>query len=194
MGDNMLQKEFRNKDVQRMRNILTKNYNDKTTVQVGYKNKYIEYKEGDIWNEGDKTWTIKNGIKQTVTRFDEVKRKLFMPIVCPNCGRPMVKGRIDKYMYSIHQKCLDCVIEYETQLKREGKFQEYQRDINIQSISFHIKEMENVLLELIMDNNNEQFVTENGEIEEWKGNGILKQKMIEDIQEYINKLKDMLVL
>jgi hypothetical protein len=177
-----------------MRNILTKNYNDKTTVQVGYKNKYIEYKEGDIWNEGDKTWTIKNGIKQTVTRFDEVKRKLFMPIVCPNCGRPMVKGRIDKYMYSIHQKCLDCVIEYETQLKREGKFQEYQRDINIQSISFHIKEMENVLLELIMDNNNEQFVTENGEIEEWKGNGILKQKMIEDIQEYINKLKDMLVL
>jgi len=48
--------------------------------------------------------------------------------------------------------------------------------------------MEGVLLELLM-NNSEQFVTENGEIEEWKGKG-LNNQFVQDIQEYIQKLKD----
>ena len=29
--------------------------------QVGYQKKTIERKEGDVWTENKKTWTIKNG-------------------------------------------------------------------------------------------------------------------------------------
>jgi DNA-binding winged helix-turn-helix (wHTH) protein len=100
----------------------------------------------------------------------------------------MNKGQIDKYMFSIHQKCSDCVFDYETKLKVQGKYQEYERDIIKQGVKYHIKEMEGVLLELLM-NNSEQFVTENGEIEEWKGKG-LNNQFVQDIQEYIQKLKD----
>jgi hypothetical protein len=105
MSDNLLKKTFKSRDVQRMRNIITKKPGDKTGIQVGYSADYVEHIEGDVWEERGKKWTIKNGIKQTVTRFDDIKKKVFTPISCPKCNTPMVKGRIDKYMFSIHQKC-----------------------------------------------------------------------------------------
>jgi hypothetical protein len=125
-----------------------------------------------------------------VTRFDELKRNLSMPLCCPKCLQPMVKGKIDKYMYSIHKVCSDCVIENETTLKREGKFEEYEKNIKQQGIKVHIKEMEDVLLELMLSNDEESFITEAGDIETWKGKGIDKQQVSQDIQEYIQKLKD----
>ena len=102
----------------------------------------------------------------------------------------MTKGHIDKYMFSIHQKCSDCVFDYETKLKVRGEYQEYERNMIKQGVQYHIKEMEGVLLELLM-NNSEQFVTENGEIEEWKGKG-MNEQFVQDIQEYIQKLKDVI--
>jgi hypothetical protein len=189
MSDNLLKKEFRTRDVQRMRNIITKKAGDKTGVQVGYTADYVERKEGDVWEERGKKWTIKNGLKQTVTRFDAIKKKIFTPITCPKCSRPMSKGHIDKYMFSIHKTCSDCVFEHETKLKHEGKYQEYERDMIKQGIIYHIKEMENVLLELLMGQSGEQYITEAGDIEEWKGKS-LDNQFIQDIQEYIQKLKD----
>ena len=189
MSDNLLKKEFRTRDVQRMRNIITKKAGDKTGVQIGYTADYVERKEGDVWEERGKKWTIKNGLKQTVTRFDAIKKKIFTPITCPKCSRPMSKGHIDKYMFSIHKTCSDCVFEHETKLKHEGKYHEYERDMIKQGIVYHIKEMENVLLELLMGQSGEQYVTEAGDIEEWKGKS-LDNQFIQDIQEYIQKLKD----
>jgi hypothetical protein len=190
MSDNKLKKEFNTRDVQRMRNLITKDYGAKTGVQVGYNKEYVGRKEGDIWEENGKKWTIKNGIKQTINKLDGIKKLLVTPLTCPSCHTPMTKGRIDKVMYSIHQKCSDCVIKHETELKRLNKFEEYQKNINNQSIAYHIKEMENVLLELAMNQSEESFVTEGGDIETWKGKGIDTKTLIQDIQEYIQKLKD----
>ena len=189
MSDNLLKKEFRTRDVQRMRNIISKKAGDKTGVQVGYTADYVERKEGDVWEERGKKWTIKNGIKQTVTRFDAIKKQIFTPITCPNCNKPMTKGHFDKYMFKIHQKCSDCVIDYETKLKVRGEYKEYEQNMIRQGVAYHIKEMENVLLELLMAQSGEQYVTEAGDIEEWKGKS-LDNQFVKDIQEYIQKLKD----
>ena len=192
MSDNMLKREFKTRDVQRMRNILTKDYGAKTGTQIGYNKGYVEHKEGDVWQENNKTWTIKNGIKMTVTKLDIVKKALQMSLTCPTCHQPMNKGRLDKVMYSIHKQCSDCVIKHETELKRQGKFDEYQQSINKQSVVYHIKEMENIMLELALNQSNESFVTEAGDIEAWKGKGIDNEKLLQDIQEYIQKLKDVI--
>ena len=188
--ESKLIKTWKERDVQRMRNIITKKTSDKTGVQVGYTADYIERKEGDVWEEHGKKWTIKNGLKQTVTRFDSIKKQIFAPITCPKCNKPMTKGHIDKYMFSIHKMCSNCVIEYETKLKYEGKFEEYTKDIIKQGIVYHIKEMENILLELLMEQHDASFVTEGGDIETWKGKGTDTQQLTKDIQEYIQKLKD----
>ena len=65
----MLKKEFKKKDVQRARNLIQGKTGASSETQIGYKKKQVEYKEGDVWTEGRKTWTIKNGIKQTSFRY-----------------------------------------------------------------------------------------------------------------------------
>ena len=68
----MLKKEFSKKDVNRMRNLITGKTDVSSEVQSGYQRQIKEYKEGDVWVEGKKTWTIKNGIKQTVSKLDKI--------------------------------------------------------------------------------------------------------------------------
>lgn len=189
-SESKLIKDWKHSDVQRMRNIISKNHADKTVTQVGYSKEQIDRKEGDIWEENGKTWTIKNGIKMTITKLDLVKSALQTPLTCPECKRAMNKGRLDKHMYSIHKKCSDCVISHETGLKRIGKFEEYQKSILSRGVEYHIREMEDALLELSLDSMDESFVTEAGDVETWKGKGIDTQEMIGDIQEYIQRLKD----
>jgi len=193
MAESKLIKEFKGRDVQRMRNIITKTSDNKTTTQIGYNKEYVERKEGDVWEENNKQWTIKDGIKQTVTKLDAVRKRVTMPLNCPKCSHPM-KSKLDKTMYPIHNACFDCVIKHETLLKTQGKFEEYQLEMNKRSLTYHLKEMENVLLELLMNNNEESFVTEGGDIETWKGNNILHHAAIKDLQEYIQKIKNVIVI
>jgi hypothetical protein len=173
-----------------MRNLITKNYGDKTVTQSGYTKATIEHKEGDIWEENGKNWTIKNGLKQTITRLDNIKKSMLLPIVCPNCSKAMANDKLNKKMWPIHKMCFDCVITMETKLKREGKFEEYQRNMVHSGIRTHIKEMEDMLLEMALGVSKESFVTEAGDIEEWRGGNIDTTKIIEDLQDYIQSLKD----
>ncbi len=192
MSDNMLKREFRERDVQRMRNIIQKDYTAKTVTQVGYTKTQVEHKEGDVWEENGKKWTIKNGIKQTITRFDELKKVLNLPLTCPSCGKAMKNNTLNKKMWPIHSKCFDCVIAYETDLKRQGKFEEYAKSLISGGVKQYIKDLEDALI----DFNNEiddQFVTEQGDIETWKGKGINKEELNKEIQEHIQELKNAIV-
>ena len=124
----MLKKEFKRKDVERMRNLITGNANVSSETQIGYKKKIIEHKEGDIWIENRKTWTIKNGIKQTISKLDSVRKEVFMPLCCPECNKVM-KKILDKPNYRIHKKCHDCVILFEHKLLVQKKDEEYRKDL-----------------------------------------------------------------
>lgn len=190
MSDNMLKREFRERDVQRMRNIITKDYTAKTVTQVGYSKAQVDHKEGDVWEENGKQWTIKNGIKQTVTRFDKLKQTLNLPLTCPKCGKAMKNHNLNKKMWPLHKMCFDCVIVMETELKRTGQYEEYVRNLTTRGIKTYIKELEQVMLEVAMEDSNEQFVTEQGDIEKWAGKGLNTEKLLKDLQEYMQKLKD----
>ena len=190
MAESKLQREFRERDVQRMRNIITKDYSAKTQSQVGYSKEYIERNEGDIWEENSKTWTIKNGIKMTVSKLDGIKKILQLPLICPKCSKHMKNFELNKKMYSIHKMCFDCVIEFETKLKMLGTYKEYERNIIDKGLDVYIKELEDFLLELALNDNNESFVTEAGDIEKWSGGNIDKKTIMNDLIEYINSLKE----
>ena len=53
----MLKKEFKRKDVNRLRNLITGKTGESTSTQIGYNKKNEDYKEGDIWTE-NKKWTL----------------------------------------------------------------------------------------------------------------------------------------
>lgn len=187
--ESLLNREFTEREVQRMRNIVTKKTGDRTVIQAGYESN-VKRKEGDIWEENGKTWTIKNGLKQTMTRLDSIKKSILLPIVCPNCSKAMANDFLNKKMWPIHKMCFDCVIGMETELKRTGKFEEYQRNMIMGGVKTYIKELEDMLLEILMDTGKESFVTEAGDVEEWRGGTIDKTKIVKDLQDYIKQLKD----
>jgi hypothetical protein len=184
----MLNKEFQKKDVQRLRNIVQGKYGDKTVVGVGYTKKYENHIEGDIWEENGRTWTIKNSIKQNITKLDKAKELYAMPILCPKCSKPM-KSHIDKPFYNIHKQCMNCVVEFETKLKIEGKWEEYQKQIHNSEIDNVINEFK-VWSQEELDESIESFVTEGGVVEKWQGGNknIVKQN-IEDSIKFLETLK-----
>ena len=176
----MLKKEFKRKDVQRARNLIMGNSGASTGTQIGYKKETKDYKERDVWTEGRKTWTIKNGIKQTVSKLDTIKKEVFMPLSCPCCGKIM-KKRLDKPNYKIHKKCHDCVVEFEHKLRIKGEYDNYKKKLVAKNSLNIVDEMESYLLDAI-NTSNSSFVSEDGVIEKWAG-GINKKEWTQKIKE-----------
>ena len=174
----MLKKEFNRKDVNRARNLIMGKSGASSETQVGYKKKRIEYKEGDVWVENKKTWTIKDGIKQTISKMDKIKKEIFMPLCCPKCSKVM-KKRLDKPNYRIHKMCFDCVIDYEHKLKIRGEYDDYIKNLRLKNRLTEIDEIENMFLDLA-NQSNEGYISEQGELERWKG-GVDINKISADI-------------
>ena len=176
----MLKKEFKRKDVNRARNLITGKVNAATGTQIGYNKKQLEHKEGDVWTENKKTWTIKNGIKQTVSKLDSIKKEVFMPLCCPNCGKVM-KGQLDRPNYRIHKKCHDCVVEFEHKLRIKGTYNEYIKHLKIRNSLDIVDEMESYLLDAI-NTSNSGHVSEDGVVERWIG-GVDKVELTKQVKE-----------
>ena len=175
-----LNKEFKRKDVSRLRNLIKGKTGASTSTQIGYNTKEEDHKEGDVWTEGRKTWTIKNGIKQTVSKLDKLKKEVFMPLSCPCCNKIM-KKRLDKPNYKIHKKCFDCVIDFEAKLKNKGEYEDYIKNVKAKNSLDIVNEMESYLLDAI-NTTNSGYVSEDGVIERWVG-GVDKKKMTKEITE-----------
>ena len=185
--ENNLKKEFAPRDVQRMRNIITGNTGDKTQLQAGWEKHKQVHKEGDVWQENGKSWTIKSGIKQTITKLDEIKKLVLMPIACPNCGGVMRLNDYNKKMWAIHQKCFDCVIKMESEIKRQGKWDEYTGNILNSNKNAELDDLAMMLDEWIEDK--DTFVSESGELEKWAGGD--KQSIYKQVKERIAELKEL---
>ena len=183
--ENTLKKEFNPRDVQRMRNLITGNTGDKTQIQTGYEKHNQVHKEGDVWEENGKKWTIKKGIKQTITKLDEIKKLTLMPLSCPNCGNLMKVDEYNKKMWGIHRMCFDCVIKMESEVKRLGKWDEYCANIMNRNKNAELDDLEKALEDWVEES--ETFVSEQGEVEKWGGGD--KKSIYKQVKEEIAELK-----
>jgi hypothetical protein len=168
-----LKKEFNSRDVQRMRNIITGQTGDRTQIQTG-------------WEKNGKKWTIKKGIKQSVTKLDEIKKLVVLPISCPSCGKMMKVDMYNKKMWAIHQKCFDCVIKMESEIKRQGKWEEYSRNVMNLNKNAELNDLEQALEQWATEK--DTFVSEAGEVEKWGGGD--KTAIYKQVKEEIAKLKE----
>jgi bacterioferritin-associated ferredoxin len=182
----MLKKEFKRKDVERVRNLIMGKTGASSETQVGYKKKRIDYKEGDVWKENGKTWTIKDGIKQTISKLDAIKKEINIPLCCPKCGKVM-KHHLDISNYKIHKQCHSCVVKFEHTLRIQGKYNDYVKQLKIKNRLTHIDEIENLFLNLANESN-KGYISEQGEVERWVG-GLDKEKFISDITKASNEAR-----
>ncbi len=184
--DNVLKKQFQERDVQRLRNLVQGKYGEKTRSSVGFSQAETFYNEGDIWESDGRTWTIKNGIKQNITKLDKAKKEHNMPLFRPDCKKLM--KRIDKPYYNIHKFCLDCQAKFEDDLKAKGEYTEYFNNINNKIIDNRIEDFKDFVKDKLSESN-DSFVSESGEVEKWVGK-LDNTKVDEFTKDVIKHLKN----
>jgi hypothetical protein len=186
MKETVLKKEFKKSDVQRMRNLITGKAGDATKTQSGWEKHRTDHKEGDVWEENGKTWTIKNGIKQNITKMDDFAKTVQFPIACPKCKKAMKADELNKKAYSLKSVCLDCMIEEETELKRLGKYEDEEFDQIKKAKVDYVNDLESMLEAWY--NTEESYINEQGDTEGWAGGN--KSKMYEVVKKELEKLKN----
>jgi len=183
--ENNLKKEFTKRDVTRMRNILTDKAGERTQIQTGWEKKVETYKEGDVWEQDGKKWTIIKGIKQSITKLDEIKKLVVLPLCCPECGGVMKNHEYNKKMWAIHKMCIDCVSRMESKIKMEGKWDEYCANIMNSNKNAQLDYLEQALDTWV--DQNDTFVSEMGEVEKWGGGD--KTSIYKQVKDQIAELK-----
>ena len=122
--------------------------------------------------------------------MDKFKKLGKMPLFCPECNT-LMKKELDKKVFPAYQKCFDCVVDYEAELKKQGKSEEYFKDLQHQHIQSAIDGYK-AFMESAIKESNANFVTEAGDVENWKG-GKSKEELEQELQEGINFLESLKV-
>ena len=93
-------------------------------IQLGYDKKEIRRSEGEKWaDEWGKEWEMKDGIVRSIPKFSDVR----VPLFCPECGNVMGKRSKDVDVYYKFGFCLDCLLERDFEMKRNGTYDEYEK-------------------------------------------------------------------
>jgi hypothetical protein len=98
-----------------------------------------------------------------------------------------MKKRMDKQFYNIHKTCFDCVVDMEHELKKNGEWEAYENKIHNDEIDNKIKEYK-LWVEEKVNESNTGFVTEAGDVEQWKGK-VNKELVAESVDEVITYLE-----
>tara|TARA_B110000908_G_C10184940_1_gene417524 strand:+ start:402 stop:977 length:576 start_codon:yes stop_codon:yes gene_type:complete len=187
--ENVLKKEWSKKDVKRARNLIQGKTNNRTTEGIGYSKKEEFHSEGDIWEENGRKWTIKKGIKQNITKFDNIKKLIKTPLFCPNCSKQM-KFHMDKDIFRIHKKCYDCLIEFEHNLRQMGAWDVYEKNLHNGELDAFINDFK-IFIDDKLKTTNESFISEGGDVQKWVG-GYNEERVSEGLKktiEYLEELK-----
>ena len=187
MAENVLKKEFKDKDIQRLRNLVQGKYGEKATMGTGYTKKQEFPEEGDIWEEDGRTWTIKDGVKQNITRLDKAKESLHLPLFCPCCDKIM-NYKFDKQFYIQYRRCFNCQVDFEHDLRKKGLLEEYEKFVTNSDIDGLIHDF-NIWMDEEINTSNESWITEAGDVEKWVGSS--KQKMLQNKEETIKYLESL---
>jgi hypothetical protein len=152
-------------------------------VQVGYTESATKRKEGEIWKSRGQTWTVKNGVKIAINNIntpilDLIKEK------CSDCGKnlDLFGERLDKKVYRKTGKCFDCLTKYESELKRRGEYECYEKIKIFSNQKSYCLDMKQKLKETIdyLEKKDDKisFMNEDGSYEYWQDT--MKEKILID--------------
>ena len=110
-------------NIEKVKKMMKGIYNRPT--QIGYEGKTIaQRKEGEIWEEpSGRKFTIENGKRKQLTK---VPPKGFDK--CGTCDKMILKD-IDQDTYNRMSRCYHCQLEFEADLHREGKWQDWVKEM-----------------------------------------------------------------
>jgi len=158
------------------------------------KEKYQKREVGDVWtDEKGVEWEQRAGFKIKKGKLDEIRDMLIanrMPATCPKCNQPMTK-RLDEKFWKLEKRCFDCQIDFEHNLRIEGKFHEYERNRILQNAEAWLRQAEKDV-EMLKQTYTQasKFVTNaDGEIETWAAQ-MTPEEFDEKVQKQFEQFKE----
>jgi len=130
----------------------------------------------------------KNGYKVKKTRFDDIR----VPMFCPNCEKVM-KAAKDTQAYYSNGTCLNCMVDYHDQLRREGKLEQFAFKKRILSASSWLserqKELEEFEKSVDRDKNvQDDYVHSDGNVEKWTSD-VKFGELIDNYKQYLSEFQ-----
>jgi hypothetical protein len=99
-----------------------------------------------------------------------------------------MKNQHDKRFYLQYKRCFNCQIDFETELKIKGLWNDYEKHIINSDIDGITQEF-NIWIDEEINKSNEGFITEDGTVERWMGSA--KKKLLENKEETIKYLQSL---
>ena len=180
-------------DITKNENLIKLINNDYRDIKVGYEKSSdnINRKIGDQWTDSDGyIWEQKDGYISKVTKFDNIRDDIRRYEHCPKetCGVTQYsETRLDIKYRSIMGMCSKCAIDFETKLRAEKKWEEYEINKIKQNVIAYIKDKESELDDMIEALDNFETVRENGKIDKWTN--VDPEKVKKDIKDDFYKFK-----
>lgn len=157
---------------------------------------------GDIWEEVDSVTGItyiieqRDGFRIKKTKASDVLQTVREEIrAFPNCRKDtctcLKANHLDDKMRKIHGMCFDCVIEMEHELKKEGRYEEYERQkIRENALAWLAAAERDVNLLRETYTQASKFVTNSeGQLESWAAK-MTPEEFDNTIQQQFNKFKE----
>jgi len=157
---------------------------------------------GDVWQETDSVTGIthiieqRDGFRIKKTKNSDVFQEVRDSIRSfPNCRKDVCTctstHRLDQKMQKIHGMCFDCTIEMEHELKKSGKYDEYeQQKIRENALAWLASAERDVAMLKQTYTQAAQFVSSgNGDVESW-AEKMTPEEFEETVQKQFDKFKE----
>jgi hypothetical protein len=99
-----------------------------------------------------------------------------------------MKPHLDKRFYLQYKRCFNCQVDFESDLRKKGLLEEYEKFILNSDIDGIINDF-NIWIDEEINGSNTSYVTEAGDVERWVGSS--KQKLLENKEETIKYLQSL---
>ena len=164
--------------------------------------KNAKHDVGDVWEETDSitgiTYVIeqRDGFRIKKTKASDVLQTVREEIRSyPNCRKEtctcIKSTHLDEKMRKIHGMCFDCVIEMEHEFKKQGKYEEYEKNkIRENALAWLASAERDVNLLRETYTQASKFVTNSeGQLESWTAR-MTPEEFDETIQKQFNQFKE----
>ena len=146
--------------------------NERPFTQVGYTESSKERTEGEIWQGSNgQTFIFKNGVKKALSRPTKIVDACRLE--CKGCKKNMrlFNDRLDDKVFPRTGLCMDCLIAVESKLKREGKYELYEKSKIFNNQKSHCvlikQKLEETIKYLENYDNKIKYMNEDGSQECW---------------------------
>jgi len=117
-------------------------------IQVGYSTAGGRHEVGDIWTDSDgKEWEQKDGFRINHTKM---ANRGIADHRCSDCDKYIIKPW-DKEIFKFNNRCYYCQIDFEAELKGNGKFDAWKESQDKRIKEDYIKKFEEENEELIKE-------------------------------------------